>query len=231
MIFSSLAFIRYSIDPWFSAGQPVFCMQCKQNDVDVVDTQLQAVPFEVAPGVGEIGRVRLGLDHVLVAGNALQGLAQIDVRAVLIGNVEEPDAMVEGVADDPGEFLDPEPGLVAGLAAADAAGAHADQRDLDAGLAQRDRVGRALGQGGSVAARAPAAPWARSVVTATAAVAETAAWAMKSRRFRGAVMTSFSPVIRFRSTHSSGLQPNGRTASTGRDGSRGPGLARHGPRF
>ena len=65
--------------------------------------------------------------------------------------------MVQGVADHPGEFLDPQPGLVAGLAAADAAGAHADQRDLDAGLAQRDHVGRALGQERSVPARAPGA--------------------------------------------------------------------------
>ena len=31
MIFSSLAFIRYSIEPWFSAGQPVFCMQCRRT--------------------------------------------------------------------------------------------------------------------------------------------------------------------------------------------------------
>ena len=99
--------------------------------------------------------MRLGLNHVLIAGNPLQGLAKIDVRPVLIGNVEEPNAMVEGVADHPGEFLDTQPGLVAGLAAADAAGAHADQRDLDAGLAQRDHVGRALGQERSVPARAP----------------------------------------------------------------------------
>ena len=32
------------------------------------------------------------------------------------------------------------------------------------------------------------------MVAASAAVAETAAWAMKSRRFRGGVMTSVSPV-------------------------------------
>ena len=51
----------------------------------------------------------------------------------------------------------------------------------------------ALGQERSVPARAPGAPWATAVVIATAAVAEAAAWAMKSRRFRGPVMTSFSP--------------------------------------
>ena len=117
----------------------------QENDVDVVDTQLEAIALEVALGVGHIGRVRLGLDHVLIAGNALQGFAKIDVRAVLIGDVEEPNAVIQGVADDPREFLDAEPGLVAGLSAADAAGTHADERNLDAGLAQRDHIGRALG--------------------------------------------------------------------------------------
>ena len=127
-------------------GRPAcFLHAVQENDVDVVDTQLQPIALEMAPGVGKIGRVRLGLNDVLIAGNALQGLPKIDVRPVLIGNVEEPNAMVQGVADHPGEFLDPQPGLVAGLAAADAAGAHADQRDLDAGLAQRDHIGRALG--------------------------------------------------------------------------------------
>ena len=106
MIFSSLAFIRYSIEPWFSAGQPVFCHAVQENDVDVVDTQLEAVTLEVAPGVGQIGRVRLRLNDVLIAGNPFERLPQIDVRAVLIGDVEEADAMVEGVANDPGEFLD-----------------------------------------------------------------------------------------------------------------------------
>ena len=75
----------------------------QQDDVDVVDAQLEAVAFQVALGVGEVGRVGLGLDDVLVAGNALEGLAEIDVRAVLVGDVEEADAVVEGVADDPGE--------------------------------------------------------------------------------------------------------------------------------
>ena len=75
----------------------------QQDDVDVVDAQLQAVALEVALGVGELGGVGLGLDHVLVAGDALEGLAEIDVRAVLVGDVEEADAVVEGVADDPGE--------------------------------------------------------------------------------------------------------------------------------
>ncbi len=66
----------------------------------IVDAQFQAIAFQVALGVGEIGRVGLGLDDVLVAGHALEGLAQIDVRAVLVGDVEEADAVVEGVADD-----------------------------------------------------------------------------------------------------------------------------------
>ena len=39
------------------------------------------------------------------------------------------------------------------------------------------------------------------VVAASAAVAETAVWAMKSRRFRGGVMTSVSLVPMFGSTH------------------------------
>ena len=52
MIFSSLAFIRYSMEPWLSAGQPVFLHAVQQDDVDVVDAELQSVTLEVAPGVG-----------------------------------------------------------------------------------------------------------------------------------------------------------------------------------
>ena len=152
------------------------------------------VALEVALGVGELGRVGLGLDHVLVAGDALEGLAEIDVRAVLVGDVEEADALVEGVADDLGEVLDAQPGLVARLARADAAGAHADERDLDAGLAQRDLVGRALGQVRSVAAGRPPRP-ETVVPAATATVAAAVAWARKSRRFSGGVMTSVSLSI------------------------------------
>ena len=118
----------------------------EQHDVDVVDAQFHAIALEVAARVGDVGRVGLGLDDVLVAGHALEGFAQIGVRAVLVGDVEEADALVERVADDPGETLDAQPGLVARLARADAAGSHADQRDLDAGLAQRDLVGRTLGK-------------------------------------------------------------------------------------
>src|SRR5439155_1331233 len=76
----------------------------------------------------------------------LERLAEVRVRAVLVGDVEQADAAVERVADDPGESLDAEPGLVARLAGAVAAGPHADERDLDAGLAERHLVGRALGQ-------------------------------------------------------------------------------------
>ena len=80
-------------------------------------------------------------------GTPFKRLAQVDVRTVLVGDVEEPNAVIERVADDRGEALHAQPGLVARLPAADAAGAHADQRDLNAGLAQRDQLGRALGQG------------------------------------------------------------------------------------
>ena len=110
----------------------------QKNDVDVIDSQLQAISLKVALGVGEIGRVCLGLDHVLIAGNALQGLAQIDVRAVLIGDVEEADALVQGMADNLGEPLDSQAGLITRLPAADTAGPHSDERDLNSGLAQRN---------------------------------------------------------------------------------------------
>ena len=67
------------------------------------------------------------------------------MRAVLVGHVEEANALVQGVADDAGKPLDAEASLVAGLARADAAGAHSDQRDLDAALAERHLIGGTLG--------------------------------------------------------------------------------------
>ena len=60
-------------------------------------------------------------------GTPFKRLSKVDVRAVLVGDVEEADAVVERVPDDAGEALDPQPGLVARLPTADAAGAHADQ--------------------------------------------------------------------------------------------------------
>ena len=73
----------------------------------------------------------LGLDHVLLARNALESLAQIGVRAVLIGDVEEADSLVDRMADDLGESLDAQAGLVAGLSRTHAAGSHPDEGDLD----------------------------------------------------------------------------------------------------
>ena len=87
-----------------------------------------------------------GLDDVLLARNALESCATVRVRPVLIGDVEEADPLVERVADDLGESLHAQAGLVAGLSRAHAAGPHPHERDLDAGLAQGDLLGRALGK-------------------------------------------------------------------------------------
>jgi len=86
-----------------------------------------------------------GLNHILVAGNALQGFTKVHVRAVLIGDVEKVNSVIEGVADNAGKLLDAQTGLIAGLTATYAPCTHANQRDLDAALAQRHHVGRALG--------------------------------------------------------------------------------------
>ena len=60
-------------------------------------------------------------------------------------HVEEADPLVERVADDLGESPHAQAGLVAGLSRAHGAGSHPHERDLDAGLAQGDLLGRALG--------------------------------------------------------------------------------------
>ena len=123
--------------------------------------------------------MRLGLDDVLVARHPLERLSKVDVRAILVGDVEEADAVIESVPDDPGEALDPQPRLVACLTTADAAGSHADQRNRDPGLAQDDRLGRALGHG----AAAPGRRQQRGAAAITAVVAA-AVLTMKSRRLR-----------------------------------------------
>ena len=151
----------------------------------IVDAQLHAVALDVAAGVGVLGRVRLGLDHILVAGDALEGLAEIDVRAVLVGDVEEADPPVERVADDPGEFLDPSRVWLLAWPEPMAAGPHADERDLDARLAQGHLVGRALGQARPRAADTVVDAAARAVVATVAC--------KKSRRFRGDFMADLPP--------------------------------------
>ena len=140
-------------------GRPaLFCHAVEQKDVDVVDTQLHAIALEMASRVGDVGRMGLGLDDVLLARNALESFAKVRVRPVLIGDVEEADPLVERVADDLGESRHAQAGLVAGLSRAHAAGSHPHERDLDAGLAQGDLLGRALGKAVLGAARARS-PW------------------------------------------------------------------------
>ncbi len=88
----------------------------------------------------------LGLDDILLAGNALESFTKVRVRPVLIGDVEEADPMVERVADDLGKFLHAQTGLVAGLSRAHAAGPHPHERHLDAGVAQGDLLGWGFGK-------------------------------------------------------------------------------------
>ncbi len=130
-------------------GGPVLLLHAvEKSNINIIDAKLAAVALEVALAVVGVGGVGLGLDDVAVAGDAFEGVAEIDVGAVLVGDVEEADAAVEGVADDLLEAGEAEPGLVAGVADADAAGAHADERDLHAGPAEGAAVGGRLGQVG-----------------------------------------------------------------------------------
>ena len=159
----------------------------QEHDVDVVDAQLEAIALEVALGVGELGGVGLGLDHVVLAGDALEGLAEIDVRAVLVGHVEEADAVVQGVADDPGEPLMPsrvwllawpEPTLPVPMPTSETWMPVLPRVTLSAGPLGRAERSRPAGRRGRrTSCRRPAA-------TVAAAVA----CAMKSRRFSGGVM-------------------------------------------
>ena len=175
---------------------PCFRHAVQQDDVDVVHTQLEPVALQVAAGIRKICRVALGLNDVLVAWHALERLAKVDVRAVLVGNVEETDAMIERVPDDAFEPLHSEPSLVARSTTADAAGSHTDQGDLDTGLAERDEVGGGFGQGRPAAPVSPPAAKAdASETVATTAVVAVAVLTMKSRRFTWPVMTLISALL------------------------------------
>src|SRR5262249_42399144 len=77
----------------------------------------------------------------------LQGVAEIEVRAVLVGEVEVADAAVVGVADQFDETGLAELDLVGRVANAGRAGAHAEQRRFQAGLAEGDEVGPAAEAG------------------------------------------------------------------------------------
>ena len=78
--------------PLMVARPAVLGHAVQQDDVDVVDAQLKPVALQVVAGRDRVGGVGLGLDHVLVAGDPLEGLAEVHVRAVLVGDVEEADA-------------------------------------------------------------------------------------------------------------------------------------------
>jgi len=90
----------------------------------------------------------LGENLDFVAGNRPQRFAEVDVRAVQIGEVETLDAPVVRVAKERDQLFEAEPRLVRLPIAAVDAGALREPRESDAGLAQwhqrrwRHRVGQ-----------------------------------------------------------------------------------------
>ena len=123
-----------------SVGQRAVGHAVHQQRVDLIDSQFPPETFDVGLGhLGMLGR-GLGLDEVLLAGDALQRQADEQVGLVHVGRVDVADAAIQGVADHPREV-----GLahVDLIVAAVGAGAHAQHRRLDARLAQGDQVGSA----------------------------------------------------------------------------------------
>src|SRR5271165_7168914 len=58
---------------------------------------LPGVLEAVASRVGDVGRMGLGLEDVLLARNALESFAKVRVRPVLIGDVEDEDVKADRV--------------------------------------------------------------------------------------------------------------------------------------
>ena len=112
-----------------------------EQRVQVGRPQFLPKPLDVGLGHFGGGGASLRLNEQLVTRDALKGVAEIDMRAVLVGGVEIGDALFKvGVADQLAELFVSEPHLVGGMIDADRAGAHADKRGLDAAAAKRDLV-------------------------------------------------------------------------------------------
>src|SRR5262249_3999755 len=73
-----------------------------------------------------------------LARNLPQRLAEVDVRAVQVGEVEEAQASVVSVVEQADEFLKAHPRLVGLAIAAGDAGAHGEPGRFDVGLAELD---------------------------------------------------------------------------------------------
>ena len=83
-----------------------------EERVHIVDAQLLAQAVDVGPGHLGGGGPRLGLDEEPFARQPFEGIAQIDMRTVLVGGIEIGDAPVEGIAHQADEFLVAELDLV-----------------------------------------------------------------------------------------------------------------------
>src|SRR5207237_116253 len=83
---------------------------------------------------------------------AFQGVAQVDVRAVLVSGIKVGDSPVEGVAHELDKLCMAELELIRGMPDSVRAGAHTDQRSLDAGAAEHHLVCSALQFASSIGA-------------------------------------------------------------------------------
>jgi hypothetical protein len=123
----------------------------QQHNVDPVGGELVTEPLERRPAGARAGSLAgrggvfrpvvtppdLGENLHLVAGNRSQRLAEIDVRAVQVGQVEEAQPPVVAVAEERDELVEAQPGLVRLPVAAVDAGPLREPCQLDTGVAER----------------------------------------------------------------------------------------------
>ena len=118
----------------------------QQHDVEVFGVGQLAQLVELLLRIDAVVGRDFRHDAIAVARDSFQRDAEHLVHvAVGFGSLEEADAAVVGVANEPGEFV---PGRVALHLAAEAAGAEGEAGDFHAGFAERDPVGGGLRRGG-----------------------------------------------------------------------------------
>src|SRR5262249_479169 len=115
--------------------------------VYIVCAQFAKKAVDVLPGSVRVAIVGLGLDNVPVPRNALYGFAEIRIRPVLVGQIEEDDPAVKGVPHQPRERFLAQSRLIGLMVHANGAGSDSHYRHLETALAELHLMSRTLDRG------------------------------------------------------------------------------------
>src|SRR5580704_738491 len=129
-------------DAFVAIGPVAFREAMHEANVEVICAELAAKALEIRARGGGVARPGLSEDGDVIPRNMLESFGNVGMAAVGVGRIEEAQAVVIAVTEKVGKTLDAERGLVRMMTRANGSSAHGKTAGLDAGLAERNSVGR-----------------------------------------------------------------------------------------